>query len=239
MLSLIQPANSSCEPSLRDKYSHNSLLAPGSSLTGRSPPYHHSPLLLLLLFDPPPPLPADCETDGYLSSSGFLDASDPALQPPAGVPSSPAESHLCLPSVRGGVLREPSSDHDLSLSLESQPSTCSLVPEIHYSCPYLLQFCFPSILSPPSLAPFPWVTTITINSYYLLISRSVSSFRVSPCPSHALALAVTFLLGIGMFSFKLEYQGETQKVLGPHCPLKHFYLLSPAQLCLRCSIRPQ
>uniref|UniRef100_A0A8W4F6B3 non-specific serine/threonine protein kinase n=1 Tax=Sus scrofa TaxID=9823 RepID=A0A8W4F6B3_PIG len=44
---------------------------------------------------------SDCETDGYLSSSGFLDASDPALQPPKGVPSSPAESHLRLPSVRG------------------------------------------------------------------------------------------------------------------------------------------
>uniref|UniRef100_A0A8I3WS23 Serine/threonine-protein kinase WNK4 n=1 Tax=Callithrix jacchus TaxID=9483 RepID=A0A8I3WS23_CALJA len=42
---------------------------------------------------------SDCETDGYLSSSGFLDASDPALQPPTGVPSSPAESHLCLPSA--------------------------------------------------------------------------------------------------------------------------------------------
>ncbi|XP_039331704.1 serine/threonine-protein kinase WNK4 isoform X3 [Saimiri boliviensis] len=42
---------------------------------------------------------SDCETDGYLSSSGFLDASDPALQPPRGVPSSPAESHLCLPSA--------------------------------------------------------------------------------------------------------------------------------------------
>lgn len=42
---------------------------------------------------------SDCETDGYLSSSGFLDASDPALQPPSGVPSSPAESHLCLPSA--------------------------------------------------------------------------------------------------------------------------------------------
>ncbi|XP_038184335.1 serine/threonine-protein kinase WNK4 isoform X2 [Arvicola amphibius] len=41
---------------------------------------------------------SDCETDGYLSSSGFLDASDPALQPPGAVPSSPAESHLCLPS---------------------------------------------------------------------------------------------------------------------------------------------
>ncbi|GAB1296862.1 Serine/threonine-protein kinase WNK4 [Apodemus speciosus] len=41
---------------------------------------------------------SDCETDGYLSSSGFLDTSDPALQPPGGVPSSPAESHLCLPS---------------------------------------------------------------------------------------------------------------------------------------------
>ncbi|XP_036053854.1 serine/threonine-protein kinase WNK4 isoform X2 [Onychomys torridus] len=41
---------------------------------------------------------SDCETDGYLSSSGFLDASDPALQAPGGVPSSPAESHLCLPS---------------------------------------------------------------------------------------------------------------------------------------------
>ncbi|KAB1265076.1 Serine/threonine-protein kinase WNK4 [Camelus dromedarius] len=45
---------------------------------------------------------SDCETDGYLSSSGFLDASDPALQAPRGVPSSPAESHLCLSSVRGG-----------------------------------------------------------------------------------------------------------------------------------------
>uniref|UniRef100_A0A8D1TL67 non-specific serine/threonine protein kinase n=1 Tax=Sus scrofa TaxID=9823 RepID=A0A8D1TL67_PIG len=42
---------------------------------------------------------SDCETDGYLSSSGFLDASDPALQPPKGVPSSPAESHLRLPSA--------------------------------------------------------------------------------------------------------------------------------------------
>uniref|UniRef100_A0A8C3WYM3 Serine/threonine-protein kinase WNK4 n=1 Tax=Catagonus wagneri TaxID=51154 RepID=A0A8C3WYM3_9CETA len=42
---------------------------------------------------------SDCETDGYLSSSGFLDASDPALQPPTGVPSSPAESHLRLPSA--------------------------------------------------------------------------------------------------------------------------------------------
>ncbi|KAG8512913.1 Serine/threonine-protein kinase WNK4, partial [Galemys pyrenaicus] len=42
---------------------------------------------------------SDCETDGYLSSSGFLDASDPALQPPIGVPSSPAEPHLCLPSA--------------------------------------------------------------------------------------------------------------------------------------------
>ena len=54
------------------------------------------------IFDPLPPPPADCETDGYLSSSGFLDASDPALQPPSGVPSSPAESHLRLPAVRGG-----------------------------------------------------------------------------------------------------------------------------------------
>ncbi|KAM5274368.1 serine/threonine-protein kinase WNK4 [Ctenodactylus gundi] len=42
---------------------------------------------------------SDCETDGYLSSSGFLDASEPALQPPAGVPSSPAELHLHLPSA--------------------------------------------------------------------------------------------------------------------------------------------
>ncbi|XP_045155389.1 serine/threonine-protein kinase WNK4 [Echinops telfairi] len=42
---------------------------------------------------------SDCETDGYLSSSGFLDASDPALQPPGGVPSNPAESHLRLPSA--------------------------------------------------------------------------------------------------------------------------------------------
>ncbi|XP_008833557.1 serine/threonine-protein kinase WNK4 isoform X2 [Nannospalax galili] len=42
---------------------------------------------------------SDCETDGYLSSSGFLDASDPALHPPGRVPSSPAESHLCLPSA--------------------------------------------------------------------------------------------------------------------------------------------
>ncbi|XP_054988940.1 serine/threonine-protein kinase WNK4 isoform X1 [Sorex araneus] len=42
---------------------------------------------------------SDCETDGYLSSSGFLDASDPALQPLRGVPSSPAESHLRLPSA--------------------------------------------------------------------------------------------------------------------------------------------
>ncbi|GAB5581101.1 serine/threonine-protein kinase WNK4 isoform X5 [Prionailurus iriomotensis] len=42
---------------------------------------------------------SDCETDGYLSSSGFLDASDPAFQPPGEVPSSPAESHLCLPSA--------------------------------------------------------------------------------------------------------------------------------------------
>ncbi|XP_068833914.1 serine/threonine-protein kinase WNK4 isoform X1 [Capricornis sumatraensis] len=42
---------------------------------------------------------SDCETDGYLSSSGFLDASDPALQPPSGVLSSPAESHLRLPAA--------------------------------------------------------------------------------------------------------------------------------------------
>ncbi|XP_037347423.1 serine/threonine-protein kinase WNK4 [Talpa occidentalis] len=42
---------------------------------------------------------SDCETDGYLSSSGFLDASDPALQSPIGMPSSPAEPHLCLPSA--------------------------------------------------------------------------------------------------------------------------------------------
>ncbi|KAM5310366.1 serine/threonine-protein kinase WNK4 isoform 1-T1 [Glossophaga mutica] len=42
---------------------------------------------------------SDCETDGYLSSSGFLDASDPALQPPREVPSSPAESHLRLPAA--------------------------------------------------------------------------------------------------------------------------------------------
>ncbi|KAM6163567.1 serine/threonine-protein kinase WNK4 [Rhynchocyon petersi] len=42
---------------------------------------------------------SDCETDGYLSSSGFLDASDPALQPPGRVPSSPTESHLLLPSA--------------------------------------------------------------------------------------------------------------------------------------------
>ncbi|KAF6300146.1 WNK lysine deficient protein kinase 4 [Rhinolophus ferrumequinum] len=42
---------------------------------------------------------SDCETDGYLSSSGFLDVSDPALHPPRGVPSSPDESHLRLPSA--------------------------------------------------------------------------------------------------------------------------------------------
>ncbi|KAK2500440.1 hypothetical protein MC885_012832 [Smutsia gigantea] len=42
---------------------------------------------------------SDCETDGYLSSSGFLDTSDPALRPPRGVPSSPAEPHLRLPSA--------------------------------------------------------------------------------------------------------------------------------------------
>ncbi|XP_047399517.1 serine/threonine-protein kinase WNK4 isoform X5 [Sciurus carolinensis] len=42
---------------------------------------------------------SDCETDGYLSSSGFLDASDPVLQPLGGVPSSPDESHLRLPSA--------------------------------------------------------------------------------------------------------------------------------------------
>ncbi|XP_006901787.1 PREDICTED: serine/threonine-protein kinase WNK4 [Elephantulus edwardii] len=42
---------------------------------------------------------SDCETDGYLSSSGFLDASDPALQPPGRLLSSPAESHLRLPSA--------------------------------------------------------------------------------------------------------------------------------------------
>ncbi|XP_006833767.1 PREDICTED: serine/threonine-protein kinase WNK4-like [Chrysochloris asiatica] len=42
---------------------------------------------------------SDCETDGYLSSSGFLDASDPAIQSPGGVPSSPAEAHLRLPSA--------------------------------------------------------------------------------------------------------------------------------------------
>lgn len=76
--------------------SHSALLAPGPS--AQTGPFlcHHFPLF----FDPLPPSPADCETDGYLSSSGFLDASDPALQPPRGVPSSPDESHLCLPSVR-------------------------------------------------------------------------------------------------------------------------------------------
>lgn len=74
-------------------------------------------------FDPLPPLPADCETDGYLSSSGFLDASDPALHPPGRVPSSPAESHLCLPSVRGGHpgAFQPFKAQALSLSPESQP----------------------------------------------------------------------------------------------------------------------
>ncbi|EHB18361.1 Serine/threonine-protein kinase WNK4 [Heterocephalus glaber] len=40
---------------------------------------------------------SDCETDGYLSSSGFLDASDCALAPPGEVPSSPAEPWLHLP----------------------------------------------------------------------------------------------------------------------------------------------
>ncbi|XP_012933140.1 serine/threonine-protein kinase WNK4 isoform X2 [Heterocephalus glaber] len=40
---------------------------------------------------------SDCETDGYLSSSGFLDASDCALAPPGEVPSSPAEPRLHLP----------------------------------------------------------------------------------------------------------------------------------------------
>ncbi|KAM6174661.1 LOW QUALITY PROTEIN: serine/threonine-protein kinase WNK4 [Erethizon dorsatum] len=42
---------------------------------------------------------SDCETDGYLSSSGFLDASDPSLAPPGEVPSSPAEPQLHLPSA--------------------------------------------------------------------------------------------------------------------------------------------
>lgn len=111
-------------PSFGDKHSHNSLLAPGPSLLRQVPlPSHHSLLLFFLFFDPLPPLPADCETDGYLSSSGFLDASDPALQPPGGMPSSPAEPNLCLPSVRGGHPRafQPFKAHDLSLSPDSQP----------------------------------------------------------------------------------------------------------------------
>ncbi|KFO28546.1 Serine/threonine-protein kinase WNK4 [Fukomys damarensis] len=40
---------------------------------------------------------SDCETDGYLSSSGCLDASDPALAPPGEVPPSPAKPWLHLP----------------------------------------------------------------------------------------------------------------------------------------------
>ncbi|XP_013374710.1 PREDICTED: serine/threonine-protein kinase WNK4 [Chinchilla lanigera] len=42
---------------------------------------------------------SDCETDGYLSSSGFLDASDPARVPPGEAPFSPSEPLLHLPSA--------------------------------------------------------------------------------------------------------------------------------------------
>uniref|UniRef100_A0A286X901 Serine/threonine-protein kinase WNK4 n=2 Tax=Cavia porcellus TaxID=10141 RepID=A0A286X901_CAVPO len=42
---------------------------------------------------------SDCETDGYLSSSGFLDAADPALVTPEEVPSSLVEPQLHLPSA--------------------------------------------------------------------------------------------------------------------------------------------
>ncbi|XP_023573782.1 serine/threonine-protein kinase WNK4 isoform X2 [Octodon degus] len=42
---------------------------------------------------------SDCETDGYLSSSGFLDTSDPGRAPPGEVPSSPTEPQLHLPSA--------------------------------------------------------------------------------------------------------------------------------------------
>lgn len=92
------------------------------------------PFPLSPFFDLFPPLPADCETDGYLSSSGFLDVSDPALQTPSGVPSSPAESHLCLPSVRGGHPGagrgfQPFQTYDLSLLLvKLNPITWSHVP---------------------------------------------------------------------------------------------------------------
>ncbi|KAM9003884.1 serine/threonine-protein kinase WNK4 isoform X1 [Sarcophilus harrisii] len=42
---------------------------------------------------------SDCETDGYVSSSGFIETSDPVLQPPGREPSSPADPHISLPSA--------------------------------------------------------------------------------------------------------------------------------------------
>ncbi|XP_074079930.1 serine/threonine-protein kinase WNK4 isoform X4 [Macrotis lagotis] len=42
---------------------------------------------------------SDCETDGYVSSSGFIETSDPVLQPPGREPSSPADPQICLPSA--------------------------------------------------------------------------------------------------------------------------------------------
>ncbi|XP_043818841.1 serine/threonine-protein kinase WNK4 isoform X3 [Dromiciops gliroides] len=42
---------------------------------------------------------SDCETDGYVSSSGFIETSESVPQPPGSVPSSPADPQLCLPSA--------------------------------------------------------------------------------------------------------------------------------------------
>ncbi|XP_007482217.1 serine/threonine-protein kinase WNK4 isoform X2 [Monodelphis domestica] len=42
---------------------------------------------------------SDCETDGYLSSSGFIENSDPVLQPPGREPFSPADPQISLPSA--------------------------------------------------------------------------------------------------------------------------------------------
>ncbi|XP_027726422.1 serine/threonine-protein kinase WNK4 isoform X5 [Vombatus ursinus] len=42
---------------------------------------------------------SDCETDGYISSSGFIETSDPVLQPHGREPSSPADPQICLPSA--------------------------------------------------------------------------------------------------------------------------------------------
>ncbi|XP_036611503.1 serine/threonine-protein kinase WNK4 [Trichosurus vulpecula] len=42
---------------------------------------------------------SDCETDGYVSSSGFMETSDPVLQPHGREPPSPADPQICLPSA--------------------------------------------------------------------------------------------------------------------------------------------